>query len=304
MLVLSGGTGTPKLLLGLKGLLRPEEFSVVVNTAEDLWISGNYISPDVDSVLYTLANMIDEKRMWGIKGRQDHHSRLSYRDGYQREATGGGQGSSRSYLSLRAASPGVELSHATQVLAESLGVEQQVVPMTDDVVSTVVSTSEGVMHFQEFWVGRRGKPEVLSLFFAGLDAALPCQAFLDLLKKEDIILIGPSNPVTSIGPILALQGVRERLQDKKVVAISPFIGNKPVSGPAAKFMQACGASADDEGVRALLGKVDLFVVDKKSNYRGECHRMSTLMRTRRESGKVAKELLELISVAEMGKSGS
>ena len=304
MLVLSGGTGTPKLLLGLKGLLRPEEFSVVVNTAEDLWISGNYISPDVDSVLYTLADMIDEKRMWGIKGDKTITHDFLIAIGIKEKLQVGDKDRAVHIFRSELLRRGVRLSHATQALAESLGVEQQVVPMTDDIVSTVVSTPEGVMHFQEFWVGRRGKPEVLSLFFEGLDAALPCQAFLDLLEKEDTILIGPSNPVTSIGPILALQGVRERLQDKKVVAMSPFIGNKPVSGPAAKFMQACGAPADDEGVRALLGKVDLFVVDKKSSYWGECHRMSTLMRTRRESGKVAKELLELISAAEMGKSGS
>ena len=136
--------------------------------------------------------------------------------------------------------------------------------------------------------------EVLSISFAGIDAALPCRAFLDRLEKEDTILIGPSNPVTSIGPILALPGVRERLQDKKVVAVSPFIGDKPVSGPAAGFMAALGLPASDEGVRTMLGKVDLFVVDKKSSYKGDCRRMSTLMRTRRESGKVAKELLELI----------
>ena len=297
MLVLSGGTGTAKLLMGLKGLLEPEDLSVVVNTAEDLWVSGNYISPDVDSVLYTLADIIDEKRMWGIKGDKTitHDSLIAM--GIKEKLQVGDKDRAVHIFRSELLRRGVKLSHASQALAESLGVEQRVVPMTDDIVSTVVSTPEGVMHFQEFWVGRRGKPEVLSLFFAGLDAALPCQAFLDLLEKEDIILIGPSNPATSIGPILALQGVRERLADKTVVAMSPFIGNKPVSGPAAKFMAAMGAPAGDEGVRSMLGKVDLFIVDKKSSYRGECRRMSTLMRTRRESEKVAKELMKVISGA-------
>lgn len=297
MLILSGGTGTPKLLLGLKEILPPEEISVVVNTAEDLWISGNYISPDVDSVLYTLADMIDEKRMWGIKGDRTLTHDFLIGLGIKEKLQVGDRDRAVHIFRSELLRRGVKLSHATSALAESLGVVQRVVPMTDDIVSTIVSTPEGVMHFQEFWVGRRGKPDVLSLFFAGMDAALPCQPFLDLLEKEDTILIGPSNPVTSIGPILALQGVRERMQDKKVVAMSPFIGNKPVSGPAAKFMAACGAVPGDEGVRALLGKVDLFIVDKKSSYRGECQRMSTLMRTRRESTKVAKELLELISSA-------
>jgi LPPG:FO 2-phospho-L-lactate transferase len=169
--------------------------------------------------------------------------------------------------------------------------------MTDDVVSTVIATPEGVMHFQEFWVARRGRPEVRSVVFTGLGAALPSQGFLDLLEKEDTVVIGPSNPVTSIGPILSLAGVRERLLDKNVIAVSPFVGDKPVSGPAAKFMQACGLPANDEGVRAILGKVDLFVVDKKSGYSGDCVRMNTLMRTKRERLRVARDLLDLVEEA-------
>ncbi len=164
MLVLSGGTGTPKLLLGLKGLLRPEEFSVVVNTAEDLWISGNYISPDVDSVLYTLANMIDEKRMWGIKGDKTITHDFLIAMGIKEKLQVGDKDRAVHIFRSELLRRGVELSHATQVLAESLGVEQQVVPMTDDVVSTVVSTSEGVMHFQEFWVGRRASPRFYPSF--------------------------------------------------------------------------------------------------------------------------------------------
>jgi LPPG:FO 2-phospho-L-lactate transferase len=297
MLVLSGGTGTPKLLMGLKELIVPFDLSVVVNTAEDLWISGNYISPDVDSVLYTLADIIDEKRWWGIKGDKilTHDYLLSM--GVDEVLAIGDKDRAVHIFRSNLLRQGSKLSLATEALAVALGVKQKVVPMTDESVSTMITTTTGVMHFQEYWVGRRGKPDVRDLFFAGLDAALPCQAFLDLLEKEDTILIGPSNPVTSIGPILALQGVRERLQDRKVVAMSPFIGNEPVSGPAAKFMAAMGVPASDEGVRSMLGKVDLFIVDKKSSYQGECLRMSTLMRNRRECCKVAKELLGLISDA-------
>ncbi len=294
MLILSGGTGTPKLLMGLKELLGPEELSVVVNTAEDLWISGNYISPDIDSVIYTLADIIDDKKMWGIKGDKTLTHDFLITMGINEKLLVGDKDRAVHIFRSELLRRGVKLSHATQTLSESLGVAERVVPMTDDIVSTIVSTPEGVMHFQEFWVGRRGLPEVRSILFAGMDAALPCQAFLDILEKEDTVLIGPSNPVTSIGPILALQGVRERLQGKRVIAMSPFIGNKPVSGPAAKFMTAMRVPASDEGVRSMLGKVDLFIVDKKSSYRGECQRMSTLMRTKRESSKVAKKLLELI----------
>jgi LPPG:FO 2-phospho-L-lactate transferase len=295
MLVLSGGTGTPKLLRGLKELLMPDDLSVVVNTAEDLWISGNYVSPDVDSVLYTLADLIDEKKWWGIKGDKTLTHDFLLVLGVDEKLSLGDKDRAVHIFRSNLLRRGMNLSLATKSLAGALGVEQKVIPMTDDIVSTVVNTSQGEMHFQDFWVGLRGRPTVKSVIFKGLENAIPCVGFLNLLKKEDTILIGPSNPVTSIGPILAMSGVREHLRNKKVVAVSPFVGNRPVSGPMAKFMEACNVPASDEGVVSLLGDIDIFVVDKKSNYSGKCVRMDTLMRTRNESLRLAKGLLELIS---------
>lgn len=295
MLVFSGGTGTPKLLLGLKEILKPEEFSLVVNTAEDMWISGNYVSPDIDSVLYTLADIIDQKHWWGIKGDRSRTYDFLMALGIEEKLKIGDKDRAVHIFRSELLRRGHSLSSATEALAISLGVEQRVVPMTDDPVSTMISTPDGRMHFQDFWVKHHGKPDVLSISFEGLDGAIPSQDFIDLLEREETILIGPSNPVTSIGPILALKGVRERLLGKKIVAVSPFIGDAPVSGPAARFMSSLGVPASDEGVRELLGNVDIFVVDKKSSYKGECRRMSTRMKTRRESLKVARELLELIS---------
>ena len=294
MLVLSGGTGTPKLLRGLKELLPPNDLAVVVNTAEDLWISGNYISPDIDSVLYTLADLIDEKKWWGIKGDKTLTHDFLLTLGVDEKLIVGDKDRAAHIFRSNLLRRGVKLSLATEALAGAMGVEQKVIPMTDDIVSTVVATSEGVMHFQDFWVSRHGEPDVRSVVFTGLEEALPSLGFLALLEKEDTVLIGPSNPVTSIGPILALPGVRERLRDKKVVAVSPLVGNRPVSGPAAKLMEAQGVPASDEGVRDLLGHIDLFVVDKKSDYRGECKRMKTLMRTKNESLAVAIGLLDMI----------
>jgi LPPG:FO 2-phospho-L-lactate transferase len=296
MMILSGGTGTPKLIMGLKELMKPEELSVVVNTAEDIWISGNYISPDVDSVLYTLADMIDEKRMWGIKGDRtvtyDYLIALGIKETLQVGDRDRAVHIFRSDLMREGAS----LSQATGELAKALGIMQHVVPMTDNEVSTMLYTPEGLMHFQEFWAERRGKPEIISILFGGLKEAKPSPGFLDLLEKEDTVLIGPSNPVTSIGPILKLPGVREKLAEKKVIAVSPLVGDKPVSGPIAKLMTALEYPVSDEGVREMLGKVDLFIVDKKSSYGGDCLRMSTRMKTKAASLKVAKELLGLINV--------
>ena len=297
MLVLSGGTGTPKLLMGLKELVPPEQLSIVVNTAEDLWLSGNYISPDLDSVLYTLADMIDEKRWWGIKGDRTWTHDFLISLGLQEKLVIGERDRAVHIFRSDLLRRGASLSQATEALAEALGIAQKVVPMSDDPVSTILSTSEGQMHFQDFWVALKGKPVVSGISFIGMDRARPSPAFLERLDREETVLIGPSNPVTSIGPILALPGIRERLAKKRVVAVSPLLEDRPASGPAAKFMAALGAPAGDEGVRLLLGKVDLFIVDKKSSYPGECRRMSTRMKTRRESRKVAQELLAIMQDA-------
>ena len=297
MLVLSGGTGTPKLLMGLKELVPPEQLSIVVNTAEDLWLSGNYISPDLDSVLYTLADMIDEKRWWGIKGDRTWTHDFLISLGLQEKLVIGERDRAVHIFRSDLLRRGASLSQATGALAEALGIAQKVVPMSDDPVSTILSTSEGQMHFQDFWVALKGKPAVSGISFIGMDRARPSPAFLERLDREETVLIGPSNPVTSIGPILALPGIRERLAKKRVVAVSPLLADRPASGPAAKFMAALGAPVGDEGVRLLLGKVDLFIVDKKSSYPGECRRMSTRMKTRRESRKVAQELLAIIEDA-------
>jgi LPPG:FO 2-phospho-L-lactate transferase len=294
MIVLSGGTGTPKLLTGLKDLVDSKDLSVVVNTAEDLWISGNLVSPDVDTVLYTLAGIVDEVRWWGIR-RDSFHTTGFLRTLGNPEILSLGDNDRavhifRSELMRR----GESLSSATQCLGKALGVRQKVVPMTDDPVSTMITTPTGEMHFQDFWVGLGGAPEVVSLRFQGVEQASPSPGFLELLKNDDPVLIGPSNPVTSIGPILAVPGVRELLKGKKVAAISPMVGNKPVSGPATKFMKAVGVPPDDEGVAELLGDLDIFVVDKESGYSGECVRLDTLMKSKVDSKRLARSIIELI----------
>lgn len=294
MIVLSGGTGTPKLLLGLKKLLLPHDLSVVVNTAEDMWISGNFVSPDVDTVLYTFAGIADQRKWWGIDGDSFHAYEFLRDLGRPEMLAIGDKDRAIHIFRSELLRGGASLSRATDALAKALGVAQRVVPMTDDPVSTTITTPEGSMHFQEFWVGRRGAPSVSSLRFLGIENARPSEGFAQLLEHEDTVLIGPSNPVTSIGPILALPGVRDALKAKKVIAVSPLVGDMPVSGPAAKFMKASGVSANDEGVAALLGKVDCFIVDLMSGYNGRCKRLDTLMRNEEDSLRLAREILELI----------
>ena len=294
MLVLSGGTGTPKLLTGLQEMLKPSDLSVVVNTAEDLWISGNLVSPDVDTVLYALAGIADQAKWWGIRGDcfQTHDCLRTL--GHFELLSIGDKDRAVHIFRSELIRQGYSLSDATSALAAALKVEQKVVPMTEYPVSTIITTPTGEMHFQDFWVGQGGAPDVLGVRFHGIDRATPCPEFVELLKNEKTVLIGPSNPVTSIGPILRLHGVRELLEGKRIIAVSPLVGNRPVGGPAAKFMKALGVPATDEGVAAILGHLDLFIVDLQSSYGGECIRLDTLMRDKADSMRLAKNIMELI----------
>ncbi|MHC1610489.1 MAG: 2-phospho-L-lactate transferase [Candidatus Methanospirareceae archaeon] len=271
MIILSGGTGTPKLLVGLEKVFKEEELNIIVNTAEDIWISGNLLCPDIDSVLYTLAGVIDKKRWWGIKDDSFHtHNTLEKLEHPERLRIGDRDRAThimRSEL-LR---QGKSLTEATAILARSLGIPDRIkiLPMTDApaAVRTKILTPEpeGELHFQDFWVVRKGEPEVLDLRFEGLDEVKPSEAVVEVLEKESesLVLIGPSNPITSIGPILGLRGVQELLKWKIVIAISPIIGTGAVSGPAGKLMRARGFEVSPYGVYTCYKEfLDVLVIDK------------------------------------------
>jgi len=300
--------------VGLAKLLSPSELTVVANTADDLWVSGNLVSPDLDTVLYTLAGMIDRNKWWGIEDDsfRTHHFLKGL--GHQELLALGDLDRAIHIFRSDLLREGLSLSMATERLCRSLKVEERVVPMTDDPVSTMVSIPEGEMHLQEFWVGRGGRPDVTAVRFRGIEDALPSLGFLAALERAaeagEPVLIGPSNPVSSIGPILALRGVRDLLKKMsrkgkgerkgkrerkgRVVAISPLVGGKPVSGPADAFMRAWRYPVSDQGVADILGCVDLMVVSPESDYRGPAVRLDTVMKSERDSLRLAREILDIL----------
>ncbi len=266
MIILSGGTGTPKLLAGMRKVIPEEEITVIVNTAEDTWVSGNLVCPDIDTVLYLFADTIDAEKWWGIRDdtfttndslkRAGHHEIM--RIGDKDRATH----IMRSDLIRNGSTP----TEAIRELARSSGIRAGILPMTDHPVATHIITPECEMHFQEYWITHGGDPDVLGVNIHGIDDAVPSDAVLSALDSDDTVLIGPSNPITSIGPILRLPGMREILREKMVVAVSPIIGDAPVSGPAGRLMHACGYEVSSAGVleyyRDLLGGLpDVFIID-------------------------------------------
>lgn len=290
MLVLSGGTGTPKLLQGLKELT---DFWVVVNTAEDVWISGNKICPDIDSVLYALAEVIDENKWWGVRGDTFvTHERLKVL-GMDEGMRVGDIDRATHILRSEILRRGGSLVEATRALTRAFGIKQEIFPMCEEEVATTIVTDEGEMHFQDFWVRRRGEPEVLDIYFKGIERAKIPEEVRRKLEKEDEVLIGPSNPITSITPILSVEDFREILKDKKVIAVSPIVGGKAVSGPAGKFMKAKGYEVSVRGVAEVYSDIlDLLVVDEADAGKGFIA-TKTIMKSKDDALRLAEFLLKL-----------
>jgi LPPG:FO 2-phospho-L-lactate transferase len=300
MIIFSGGTGTPKLLDGLKEILPEEELTVVVNTAEDLWISGNLICPDMDTVLYLFSDQIDRKRWWGIKDDTFLTYERMQELGITESMKLGDLDRANHIIRSNFIRNGISLTDATLELASLLGINAKILPMSDDPVSTYIETPEGIMHFQDFWVGKHGTPEVLNIDIRGVSEASISPKVLEALENDDKVLIGPSNPITSIGPIIFLPGMKDLLQKKKVVGVSPIIGNASVSGPAGKLMQASGLEVSSMGVAEYYQDfLDVFVFDERDQADEfafeklgcRASRADTLMTSTEKS----KELAELVA---------
>jgi LPPG:FO 2-phospho-L-lactate transferase len=264
MIVLSGGTGTPKLIQGLCRLIPDEKITVIVNTAEDIMVSGNLVSPDLDTVLYLFSGVLDAEKWWGIKNDTFHTHQVLKKIGISEKLMIGDTDRATHVFRSELMRKGASMTEATFQLSSVLGIKARILPMCDEKVDTMINTPEGWMHFQDFWVAAKGEPDVLDVKLTGLEKAKPTKEVSAALKSEDNVIIGPSNPITSIGPILALKGMRKTLAKKKVIAVSPIIGNSPVSGPAGKLLSACGFPVSSRGVAGCYKDiVDIMVIDDK-----------------------------------------
>ncbi len=293
---LSGGTGTPKLLRGMQKVMDRHEISVIVNTAEDIWISGNHISPDVDTVMYLFAGILNTDTWWGVRNdtftTHDEITRLGVDEFIKIGDMDRAVHVARGEMMRN----GMRLTNATKILCDRFGVRENVLPMTDTEVTTQVQTELGLIHFQEYWIRAKGKIEIQKVMRNFNVPPVATDEGLAAIEASDAVVIGPSNPITSILPILSCDGMKEALKDKFVIALSPFIGEEPISGPAGALMRAAGFAPSSIGtLNCYGGLVDLFVQDVRDPVKVDHSvRFDTLMTDEEKSVALAHEIVGLI----------
>jgi LPPG:FO 2-phospho-L-lactate transferase len=263
--VLSGGVGGARFLRGLVGVVDPGNVSIVGNVADDLELLGLRVSPDLDSILYTLTGVSDEERGWGRADESwralDTVAELGGESWFRLGDRDLGLHLVRTEL-LRT---GVPLSEATRRIAAALGLEPTLLPATDDPVRTFLETPAGTFPFQTWFVARGHRDEVDAVHYAGAPEATPAPGVLEAIGAADVILVAPSNPYVSIGPILAVGAIREALERRSApcVAISPLVGGRAVKGPADRMLQRLAGGTTPAHVAACYaGLVDALVVDE------------------------------------------
>jgi LPPG:FO 2-phospho-L-lactate transferase len=263
--LLAGGVGGAKLAHGFQQVLPPGHMTVVVNVADDFEHIGLHVSPDLDTVMYTLAGLANPEAGWGVAGDTWTALGMLARYGEPDWFRIGDADLATHVQRTRLLRGGASLTDATAQMSAALGVPNRLLPATDQRVRTFLETDAGRLDFQDYFVRRRQEPDVRAVAFEGIEHAFPTTAVLAALEETDLIAVAPSNPLVSIGPILALTGMREAVaaSDAPKLAVSPIVAGRALKGPADRMLVSLGHEATARGVaRLYAGLVDRFVIDE------------------------------------------
>jgi LPPG:FO 2-phospho-L-lactate transferase len=302
--VLTGGTGGAKFVDGLRQIVAPEELTVIVNTGDDLLWWGLYVSPDLDSITYMLAGRLSQERGWGVKGDTFYCLQAMGQLGQPIWFHAGDRDIATHILRSKLLSDGKTLSEVTAEIAKRLGIKTRILPMSNSRVETRIGTPVGELSFEEYFVQRWYQDPVDSVRYASASDAEPAPGVIEAIRAAEAVILAPSNPVSSIGPILAVPGIREALRESRarIAAVSPIVAGAAVSGPAGILMQAQGYPVSIAGVAEYYHDfLDLLVVDlKDSELATELHKSGmrvhcaqTIMRTPEDRSELAKAVLQL-----------
>jgi LPPG:FO 2-phospho-L-lactate transferase len=301
---LAGGVGASKLLLGLYETMDPSCLAVVVNTGDDITLHGLKISPDLDIVTYTLAGIVDPKKGWGYRGETFRMLERLAQFGRASWFNLGDRDLATHIHRTDMLAEGKSLTQAADSIRTALRVHSRILPMTDQPVPTIIESSEGPLHFQEYLVKRRAEPVVRSIRFENIYSARPAPGVLESIVDAERIIICPSNPLISIGPILAVAGVRQQLRARKdsVIAICPIVGGKSLKGPSDKMLSQTGHEPTAHGVAKLYADfTGTFVIDPADKSAADSIRalgmkvvvLPTVMKSTAQKRKLARALLAL-----------
>jgi LPPG:FO 2-phospho-L-lactate transferase len=301
---LAGGVGASKLLLGLYDGMDPTRLTAIVNTGDDITLHGLKISPDLDIVTYTLAGIIDPKKGWGVRRETFHLLQRLAAFGRINWFNLGDRDLATHIHRTAMLADGKTLTDAAESIRAALGVKSRILPMCNQPVPTIIDSDEGPLHFQEYLVKRRAEPVIRGIRFDNVESATPAPGVLEAIRDADQIIICPSNPLISIGPILAVPGIRPALRARRkvVIAICPIVGGKSLKGPSDKMLAQLGYESSAQAVAKLYADfTGTFVVDPADELQSQAIEklgmkvavLPTVMKTRADKRKLAKYVLSL-----------
>jgi LPPG:FO 2-phospho-L-lactate transferase len=261
---LAGGVGGSKLLLGLYRVMDPSDLTIIVNTGDDIVMHGLHVSPDPDIITYTLADVVNEEHGWGIQGETFRVAEGLERYGRAVWFKLGDRDLATHIHRSALMREGATLSQAMESIRTSLGVRARIMPMSDDRAPTMLDTEEGRMHLQAYLVRRQCEPRLKAVVLESAQRARPAPGVIEAIADADGIVISPSNPLISIGPILAVPGVRETLRKRRtdVATVCPLVGGRSLKGPSDKMMAELGHVVSALGVASLYSDIcGMFMID-------------------------------------------
>ncbi|MCD6529486.1 2-phospho-L-lactate transferase [Candidatus Bathyarchaeota archaeon] len=302
---LAGGVGAARFLTGLVRVVPEEESVIIVNTGDDIELHGLHISPDIDIILYTLAGIVDEEKGWGVRGDTFNCLKFLAKLGCETWFKLGDMDLATHIFRTNLLKRGFKLSEVVDDIRRRFGLKVKVLPMSDQRVETRIVTDIGELHFQEYLVKRGASDRVLGVKFAGIEEAEPTPGLIESILEAEAVVVCPSNPIVSIGPILSVKGVREALlrSEAKKIAISPIVAGRPIKGPADKLMQGLGLEVSAYSVAKLYSDfLDVFIIDQADiDEKDRIERLgikaistNTIMRDLKDKVNLAKVVIEQV----------